>query len=78
MNELDENTLIRRMFMTVTLLAAVHLGNDYLENLYSTPSQQVRHLFDVAKKLITDEAENQGICEDGLAHTSLAKDYFVN
>ena len=32
MDDLDVNTLICGMFMIVTLLAAVHLGNDFLEN----------------------------------------------
>ena len=36
MEDLDVNTLIRGMFMLVTQEAAVHLGNDYLENLHST------------------------------------------
>ena len=36
MEALEVNTLIWGMFMTVTLQAAVHLGNDYLKNLHST------------------------------------------
>ena len=53
--DLDVNTLIWGMFMTVTEQAAVHVGNDYLDNLHSTPNQSqrtVKQLFDVKKKLV--------------------------
>ena len=36
--DLDVHTLIWRMFMIVTQQAAVHLGNDCLDNLHSTKS----------------------------------------
>ena len=36
MEDLDVNTSIWRIFMTATLRAAVHLGNDYVVNLHST------------------------------------------
>ena len=52
------------MFMTVTLLATVHLGNDDVENLHSTnnqPQRTVKHLFDVTKKLDRHQKEIQGI-----------------
>ena len=58
MEYLDVNSLIWRMFMSVTLNAAVHLGKDYLENLHSAknqPQQTVKRLFDVTNKLITDQ-----------------------
>ena len=61
---LDVNTLIWRMFMTVTLQAAVRLGNDYLENLHSTknqPQRRVKQLFDATIKLVRDQKEIQGI-----------------
>ena len=64
MEDLDVSTLIWRMFMTVTLQAAVHLGNDYSENLHSTenqPQRTVKPLFDVTKKLVRDQKEIQGI-----------------
>ena len=64
MEDLDVNTLIWSMFMIVTLQAAVHLGKDYLENLYSTknqPQRTVKLLFDVTRKLIRDHKEIQGI-----------------
>ena len=62
MNDLDSNSLVRRMFMTATLDAAVHLGQDYLENVNSTKNQTqrtIRQLFDVTQKLITDRKEIQ-------------------
>ena len=64
MEDLDVSALIWGMFMTVTLPAAVHLGNDYLENLQSTknqPQRTVKQLFDVTKKLIMDQKEIPGI-----------------
>ena len=39
MEDFDVNTLIWRMFMIVTLQAAVHLGNDCLVDLHSTKNQ---------------------------------------
>ena len=62
--DLDVNTLIWWMFMTVTLQAAGHLGNDHLENQHSTKNQSqrtVQHLFDVTKKLVRDWKEIQGV-----------------
>ena len=62
--DLDVNTLIWWMFMTVTLQAAGHLGNDYLENQNSTTNRSqrtVKHLFDVRKKLVRDQKEIQGV-----------------
>ena len=50
--------------MTVTQQAAVHPGNDYLENLHSTKNQShrtVKQLFDVTKKLVRDQKEIQGL-----------------
>ena len=50
--------------MTVTLQAAVHPGNDYLENLHSTenqPERAVKQLFDVTMKFVRDQKEIQGI-----------------
>ena len=38
------NTLIGVIFMSVTLQAAVHLGNDYVEDLHSTKNQPERTL----------------------------------
>ena len=64
MEDLGVNTLIWGMFMIVTQQAAVHLGNDYLESLHSTknqPQRTVKQLFDVARKLVRDRKETQGI-----------------
>ena len=44
--------------MLVTQQAAVHLGNDYLENLHSSKNQT---LFDVTKKLVSEQKEVHGI-----------------
>ena len=62
-DHLDVNTLIWRMFMIVTQQAAVHLGNDFLENLHSTtnlPQRPVKQLFDVTSKLVREQTEIQG------------------
>ena len=48
LNDLDVNTAFGCIFMSVTLQAAVHLGQDYTENLQSTKNQHlksVRRLF---------------------------------
>ena len=50
--------------MSVTLQAAVHLGQDYTENLQSTknqPLKSVRQLFQTTEKLIKDQAEITGL-----------------
>ena len=44
MEDLDVNTILRRKFMSVTLQAAVNLGNDYAENLHSIKNQPKRTL----------------------------------
>ena len=49
--------------MSATLQAAVHLGNDYVENLLSTKNQlerTLKQLFNVTGKLIRDQKEIQG------------------
>ena len=58
MEDLGVNTLMWGMFMTVILQAAVHLGNDYLENLRSTNNQPQR----TVKQLIVrcDKEVGQG------------------
>ena len=50
--------------MSVTLQAAVHLGNDYAEKLHSLKNQPMRTLkqsFNVTEKLIRDQKETSGI-----------------
>ena len=64
MEDLDVHSVIWRMFMNVTLEAAVHLGNDHLENLRSTQNQPqctVKQWFDVTRKLVKEQKEIQGI-----------------
>ena len=58
MKDLDVNAAIWGIFMSFTLLAAVHLGTKYTENLRSARSQSkksVRQLFQVTRKLISPE-----------------------
>ena len=84
-DHLDVNTLIWRMFMIVTQQAAVHLGNDFLENLHSTtnlPQRTVKQLFDVTSKLVREQTEIQGTSlvdwqEDSWKRTTLLTDRTV-
>ena len=58
LNDLDVYTAFWCILMSVTLHAAVHLGQDYTENLRSTknqPLKSVRHLFQTTERLITDQ-----------------------
>ena len=60
LNDLDVNTARGCVFMSVTLQAAIHLGQDYTENLQSTknhPLKSVRQLFQTTERLIRDQAE---------------------
>ena len=64
MEDLDVNTSMWRIFMTDTLRAAVHLGNDYVEKLFSTNNQSKRTLkqfYNVTEKLVKDQDGIQGI-----------------
>ena len=64
MENLGVDMSIWRMFMTVTLHAAVHLGNDHVENLHCTknqPKRTLKQVFNVKRKLIKDQNEIQGI-----------------
>ena len=48
----------------VTQQAAVHPGDDYLDNLHSTNNHSqgtMKQLFDVTRKLISEQTEIQGI-----------------
>ena len=50
--------------MAVTLQAAIHHGKDYLDNLHSTknqPQRTIKQVFDLTKKLSTDQTEIQGV-----------------
>ena len=60
MKNLDVNTAIWSIFLSVTLQAAFHFGIDHTENLRSTKNQPknfLRQLFQVTQKLITDQTE---------------------
>ena len=65
MNNFDVSPIIWRIFMYVTLQAAVHLGKDYdySENLLSTgnqPKRTLKQLFNVTGKLIRDQKQTSG------------------
>ena len=69
LNDLDVNTAIWGIFMTVTLHAAVHLGQDFSGNLRYTknqPLKSVRHLFQTTDRLITDPSRNYRTVHDWL------------
>ena len=62
--DLNVITTIWGMFVSVTLQAAVHLENDYAQNLHSIknqPKRTLKHLFNVTEKLIRDQKEISGI-----------------
>ena len=64
MENLVANAATWCIFMSVTLRVAVHSGTDYTENLRSTRNQSkksLRQLFQVTRKLITDQTEMTGI-----------------
>ena len=52
MKDLDVNTARWRIFMSVTLQAAIHLGKDYTENLRCTKTQPLKQLCQVTEMLI--------------------------
>ena len=71
MEEPDVETLIWRMFMIVTQRSAVHLANEYLDNLHSTenhPQRTVNQLFDVTSKLFSEQTTSRDI-QDRLARS---------
>ena len=60
MENLVANAATWCIFMSVTLQVAVHSGTDFSENLRSTRNQSkksLRQLFQVTRKLITDQTE---------------------
>ena len=60
LKDLDVNTAIWGVFMSVTLQAAVHLGRDYSMNLRSVKiqsSKSVEHLFRTTEKLVKEQTE---------------------
>ena len=64
MKNLDVNTAIWCIFMSVTLQSAVHRGEDYTEYLRSTknqPKKSLRQLSQVTERLIPDQTEIAGL-----------------
>ena len=64
LKDLDVNTAIWCIFMSVTLQAAVHLGRDYSLNLRSVKNQcsnSVEQLFRTTEKLIKEQTEITGL-----------------
>ena len=64
LKDLDVNTVYGGIFMCVTLQAAVHLGQDYSQNLRSIkyqPLKSVKQLFRTTEKLIKDQVEITGL-----------------
>ena len=60
LDDLDVNTAVWGIFMNVTLQAAVHLGQDYMQNLRFTKNQllkSVKQLFQATQQLIEDQKE---------------------
>ena len=60
LDDFDVNTATWGIFMNTTLQAAVHLGQDDMENLRFTKNQllkSVKQLFQVTEKLIEDQKE---------------------
>ena len=64
LKDLDVNTAMWCKLMSVTLKAAVHLGQDYSQNIRSImnqPSKSVDQLFRTTEKLIKDHTEIAGL-----------------
>ena len=64
MENLEVNAVSCGIFMSVTLQVAVHVGTNYTDNLRSTrnqPKKSLRQLFQVTRKLISDQTEITGI-----------------
>ena len=64
LKDLDVNTAGRGILMSVTLQAAVHLGQDSSQNLRSIknqPLKSVEQLFRTTEKLIKDQVEITGL-----------------
>ena len=79
MNDFDTNSLIRRMLMSATLDAAVHLGQNYLENLFYQKSDTMNDKTIVRRVTEVDHRSNRDSrdIKDWLAHRPLTKDNFV-
>ena len=61
MPEIDVNAMIWRVLMSATMKAAVHLGQDFSDNLRitrNTDFEKVEQLFDISQKLILNQSED--------------------
>ena len=64
LNDLDVTNAIWSIFLNVTVQAAVHLGQDYMENLRFAKNQllkSLKELFRVTEKLIKDQRAITGL-----------------
>ena len=58
MPDIDINAMILGIFMSATTKAAVHLGQDYQQNLRATKKtnfDKVKQVFDTSQKLILNQ-----------------------
>ena len=68
LDDLDVNTAVWDIFMNVTLQAAVHLGQAYMENLRFTKNQllkSVKQLFQVTEEPTKDQKEISNVTTIG-------------
>ena len=79
MLEIDVNMVISCIFMSATMKAAVHLGQDYEENLRTTRNtdfDKIPNLFDMSWKLIGDQnQENMEYLR--LKYNSMCDKHFI-
>ena len=60
----EKHSLIRRMFMTVTMESAVFMGRNYLNNCQSivnTTDVTLKQMFDVSARLVSEHNEISGL-----------------
>ena len=60
MEQVDTNVMIWGLFMNASMMAAVHLGKDYEDNLRVTKNtefSEIRPLFHITQKLILDQED---------------------
>ena len=60
MLDIDVNAMIWEIFMSATMKTAVHLGEDYQDNLRTTKNtdfEKVKTSFDISQKLILSQQE---------------------
>ena len=60
----EKNSLIWRMFMTVTMESAVFMGKNYLNNCQSivnTTDLTLKQMFDISTRLVSEQCEISGL-----------------